>query len=404
MHKLVVKSAGAARLRRGHPWVFSNEVRGRVADLEPGGIVEVEDGHGAFLGTAYVNPRSLILARMLSTDREAIDQAFFRDRIARALAWRERRYPGATAYRLVYGEGDGLPGLIVDRYGDVLAVQATTLGIDARLSAIAGALEEVLGPRAIVERNDVPVRGLEGLAPRRGLLRGTLDGNVTLEENGVRFEVDLLGGQKTGFYFDQRENRAAFARMVPGAEVLDLFAYVGAWGLAAARAGATRVTLVDSSKEALALARATAERNDLSDRCEIVEGEAFETIAAFERAGRRFDAVALDPPAFVKSRKRLAEGIKGYRDLNARAAALVREGGILATSSCSYHLPWELFEGMLADAVGRARRKAVVLHRGGQGPDHPVPLLLPEAAYLKCLILRLGRSPSRDHTSSRAAS
>lgn len=400
MEKIVVRSAGAARLRRGHPWVFSNEVRGRVAALEPGGIVEVEDGHGACLGTAYVNPRSLILGRMLASVRAPIDRAFFKTRILRALALRERLFPGGDAYRLVFGEGDGLPGLVVDRYGDVLVVQAATLGIDRRLEEIADVLEETLRPRAIVERSDVSVRALEGLEPRKGVLRGSLAEPVSVEEYGVRFEVDLLTGQKTGFYFDHRENRSAFARLASGGgEVLDVFCYLGAWGLRAARAGAGPVTLVDGSADALALARRNAERNGLAERCEFIEGDAFEALARLERAGRRFDAVVLDPPAFVKSRKRIAEGVRGYRDLNARAARLVRDGGLLATSSCSYHLGWDLFEGMLADAVGRARRRATVLHRGGQGPDHPVPLLLPEAAYLKCLILRLddAGSASRAH-------
>lgn len=402
MTKIVVRSAGAARLRRGHPWVFSNEVRGRVADLEPGGIVEVEDGHGVFLGTAYVNPRSLILGRMLTAVREPIDRAFFRSRILRALALRERLFPGCDAYRLVFGEGDGLPGLVVDRYGDVLAVQAATCGIDRRLDEIADVLEETLRPRAIVERSDLPVRALEGLEPRRGVIRGSLAGPVVIEEGGVRFEVDLLAGQKTGFYFDHRDNRAALARLAPGGEVLDVFCYLGAWGLLAARAGAKGVTFVDGSPEALARAQQNAEANGLEARCAFHRADAFEVLAAFERAGRRFDVVVLDPPAFVKSRKRLEEGVRGYRDLNARAARLVREGGILATSSCSYHLAWDRFEGMLADAVGRSRRRATVLHRGGQGPDHPVPLLLPEAAYLKCLIVRLEETPAAPRAVQRA--
>jgi 23S rRNA (cytosine1962-C5)-methyltransferase len=389
MKKLVVKSAGAARLRRGHPWVFSNEVRGRVSDFEGGEIVEVEDGRGVFLGTAYVNPHSLILARILSREREPIDRGFFRDRIARALAWRERVYPGSTACRLVFGEGDALPGLVVDRYGDVLVVQAQTLGIDQRLAAVADALEDLLHPRALVERDDRPVRALEGLPARRGVLRGALEGTVCMEEGGVRFEVDVLEGQKTGFYLDHRESRAAFAKLAGGGEVLDVFAYTGAWGLEAARAGAARVTLVESSGKALDLARRNAAANALADRCEFLQGDAFELIRDLNRAGRRFDAVAVDPPAFVKSKRHLAEGLRGYRDLNAKAVALVREGGILATSSCSYHVDWGLFEAALADAVGRAGRRATVLYRVGQSPDHPVPLLLPEAAYLKCLILRI---------------
>jgi 23S rRNA (cytosine1962-C5)-methyltransferase len=389
MKKLVIKSAGAARLRRGYPWVFSNEACVPLSDFEGGEIVEVEDGHGTFLGTAYVNPHSLILARVLSRKREPIDAGFFRDRIARSLAWRERLYPEGAAYRLVFAEGDGLPGLVVDRYGDILVVQAQTLGIDRRLETITGVLEDLIHPRALVERDDRPVRALEGLPPRRGILRGALEGPVSIEEGGVQFEVDVLEGQKTGFYLDHRESRAAFARLAARGEVLDVFAYTGAWALEAARAGAARVTLVESSAKALALAHRNAERNALADRCEILQGDAFEAIRNLDRAGRRFDAVVVDPPAFVKSKRRLAEGLGGYRDLNARAVALVREGGLLASSSCSYHVDWGLFEAALADAMGRAGRRATVLYRGGQPPDHPVPLLLPEAAYLKCLILRI---------------
>ena len=406
MKKLVVRSDGAARVRRGHPWVFSNEVRGRVADFEPGEIVAVEDSRGEFLGTATVNPRSLILARVISEERETMDVDFFRRRLARALAWRERLFPGATAYRLAYGEGDGLPGLVVDRYGDALVVQASTAGMDLRLGEIADALEALLEPRVILERNDIPVRALEGLELRRGVLRGVFEGPAVVEEGGVRFEVDLLGGQKTGYYFDHRDNRAALAPLARAGEVLDVFAYVGAWGLIAARAGASRVTLVDTSIEALALARHNAKANALADRCEFIEADAFDAIRALHRAGRLFDAVVVDPPAFVKSRKRLAEGVRGYRDLNAGAAALVRDGGILATSSCSYHLAWDLFERMVADAVGRGRRRAIVLRRGGQGADHPSPLLLPEAAYLKCLIVRVQNAPhpSTSHNLARTPS
>lgn len=389
MNKLPVKSAGAARLRRGHPWVFSNEVLGRVPDLEPGEIVEVVDGQDFYLGTAYVNRHSLILARILSWRREPIDRGFFVQRIARALALRTQLYPGSTSYRLIYGEGDGLPGLVVDRYGDALVVQAHTLGMDLRLEQIVDSLEEVLHPEIIVERNDLPVRSLEGLSPRKGILRGALSTPVFVKEGEVRFEVDLLEGQKTGFFFDHRESRAAFANLAGEGEVLDLFCYAGAWGLMAAMAGAKRVTFVDNSTHAMELAQRNARLNGLSGKCEFLKDEALDAMRDLDRRDRRFNAIVLDPPAFVKSKKHLAEGLRGYRNLNARAIGFLADGGILASSSCSYHVSWDLFEGVMADAVGRGRRRATVLYRGGQPPDHPVPLLLPEAAYLKCMIMRI---------------
>jgi 23S rRNA (cytosine1962-C5)-methyltransferase len=389
MNKLPVKSAGAARLRRGHPWVFSNEVLGRVPDLEPGEIVEVVDGQDCYLGTAYVNRHSLILARILSRRREPIDRRFFVQRIARALALRTQLYPGSTSYRLIYGEGDGLPGLVVDRYGDALVVQAHTLGMDLRLEQIVDSLEEVLHPEIVVERNDLPVRSLEGLSPRKGILRGSLHDPVFVKEKDVRFEIDLLEGQKTGFFFDHRESRAAFANLAGEGEVLDLFCYAGAWGLIAAMAGAKRVTFVDNSTHAMTLAQRNARLNGLSGKCEFLKDEALDAMRDLDRRDRRFDAIVLDPPAFVKSKKHLAEGLRGYRNLNARAIGFLPDGGILASSSCSYHVSWDLFEGVIADAVGRGRRRATVLYRGGQPPDHPVPLLLPEAAYLKCMIMRI---------------
>jgi 23S rRNA (cytosine1962-C5)-methyltransferase len=268
-------------------------------------------------------------------------------------------------------------------------VQAHTLGMDLRLELIVDSLEEVLHPEIVVERNDFPVRSLEGLSPRKGILRGSLHDPVFVKEKDVRFEIDLLEGQKTGFFFDHRESRAAFANLAGEGEVLDLFCYAGAWGLIAAMAGAKRVTFVDNSTHAMTLAQRNARLNGLSGKCEFLKDEALDAMRDLDRRDRRFDAIVLDPPAFVKSKKHLAEGLRGYRNLNARAIGFLPDGGILASSSCSYHVSWDLFEGVIADAVGRGRRRATVLYRGGQPPDHPVPLLLPEAAYLKCMIMRI---------------
>ncbi len=376
------------RIRAGHPWIFSNEIE--AIEGEPGGgaIVDVVDSRGAYLGRGYVNRHSLIAVRLLTRGRDPIDPLFFRKRITRALAWREELFPGAHALRVVSSEGDFLPGLVVDRYDDVLAVQITTLGMEARKDWIKDALLEALEPRAIVLRNDVPVRKLEGLPLETAVWHGEFEPPVTIEVDGLRYQVDPLGGQKTGFFFDHRMNRRLLAGRVAGARVLDAFAYTGAWGLSALQAGAGHVTFVDESERAMEAARANAELNGLADRGDFHVANAFDALGQMVDGRERYDAVVLDPPAMVKSRGKLGQGLKGYRELNRRAMSLLPEGGWLFTSSCSYHVSPEDFLRVLGEAARDAHRPFRFLEWGRQSPDHPVLLASPETSYLKCAVLR----------------
>jgi 23S rRNA (cytosine1962-C5)-methyltransferase len=376
------------RVRAGHPWVFSNEIDATEGEPVNGSIVDVVDARGAYLGRGYVNRHSLISVRILTRGRDDIDAAFFHKRIERALAYRAETFPGARAYRLVASEGDFLPGLTVDRYDDVLVVQTTTLGMEQRLDWIRDALVEILEPRAIVLKNDVSLRKLEGLPLSTSVIHGELVPPVTIEVDGATYEVDPLAGQKTGFFFDQRMNRRLLEGRVTGARVLDLFSYSGAWGIEALRQGAASVRFVDSSADAIDLARRNAERNGVADAAEFVMEDMFAALPRMVEAKDRFGAVVLDPPALVKSRAKLGEGLKGYRELNRRAMTLLPEGGWLFTCSCSYHVSPEDFLKMLGEASRDARRPFRFLQWGAQSPDHPVLLAAPETSYLKCAVLR----------------
>lgn len=389
MKRLTIKRARADRVLRGHPWVFSNEVEEPPTRFDPGEIVEVHVAGGRMVGSAYVNPRSLILARLFDAGSAQLDADFFRGRIGEAIARRERLLPGVTSCRLVHGEGDSLPGLIIDRYGDQVVVQTHTLGMDIRLPSIVEAIGALLRPRAVVERNDVSVRTLEGLEPRAGVVLGETDGRGIAEEGGLLFDVDLLRGQKTGYFFDQRRNRSLLSEIAPGRRVLDLFCYVGAWSLVAARAGAAQTMGIDTSADALALAEGNAARNGVSDVTRWERGDVDRVLDRLAGGPERFGVVVLDPPAYVKSRKKLFAGLRKYADVNARAMALVESRGFLITSSCSYHVGAEEHLGALADAARRAGRKADVVARGGLPPDHPVPVAAREPDYLTCFVLEI---------------
>lgn len=388
---LHVQKGRSSRLRRGHPWLFSNEVD-MTADakaLPAGTLVVVEDAGGERLGVGTFNAHSLIAVRMLSRDpAQTVDAAFLADRLRAALALRETLFP-TPHYRLVHSEADGLPGLIVDRYGDVVTVQANTAGMDALLPQILEALETVLAPRAVVLRNDSPVRGLEGLEQGHSVAKGTLDGPVELVENGVRFLADLTGGQKTGWFYDQRPNRAFVAALAKGRSVIDVFSYAGGFGLTALAGGATSALLVDRAAEPLELAARAAALNGFADRLETRPGDGFKTLEALARDGTSFGVVVADPPAFVKSKKDLASGAKGYRRMARLAAAVVEPGGFLLCGSCSHHMSVEAFHEEVTRGVGQAGRTGRILYAHGAGADHPVHPSLPESAYLKVLVLQL---------------
>jgi 23S rRNA (cytosine1962-C5)-methyltransferase len=390
-HPLLTLSPGQdRRLRAGYPWAFSNEIAMTPAHRAwpPGAPVRLEGANGWRYGTFAFNPHSLIAARLLDRDPAAdIDGAWVTARIAAAIALRAR-VCDSPFHRLVHAEADQLPGLVIDRFGDVAVLQANTAAMDRLLPAITAALTSLLPLRAVVARNDSAARAQEDLPAEVRLLHGEA-AEVEVIEAGVHFPIDPLEGQKTGFFFDQRPNRDRIAALASGARVLDVFCHTGAFGLRAAASGAALVTLVDSSAPALQRAAQAAERNALSDRVTPQRGDAFEVMAALAAAGERFDIVICDPPAFAKSRKDADAGLRAYHRMTRLAAPLVSPGGFLFVASCSHHAPLEAFAGQVAAALVKARRDARILFTGGAGPDHPVHPNLPESAYLKAQLLQL---------------
>lgn len=394
-------SDGAVRLKAGreksvinrHPWVFSGAIGRREGSPQPGDIVDVLDDAGRFLARGYYNPRSQIVVRLLTWNpNEAIDDTFWYMRLGASMARREALGVDAdtTAFRLVYAESDGLPGLVVDLYEDWVVMQALTLGIEARKEALTALLREVLAPKGIIERSDVDVRSQEGLPLQAGMLYGEAPtAPVTVRENGLRFGVDLLRGHKTGFYLDQRENRRKVAAYAPGARVLNAFAYTGGFGVYAASAGAGRVTNLDSSADALRDAEANMQRNGLATPTESIQGDAFQVLRRLVAQGEEYDLVVLDPPKFAFSKGQLTAATRGYKDINMLGMRLLRAGGTLATFSCSGLVSEDLFQKVLFGASVDVGREVRIVERLGQAGDHPVLLTFPEAAYLKGFVCRV---------------
>lgn len=377
------------RIRGGHPWIFSNEILELSGEKVPGEAAEVYDSEGRFVGTGFYNPNSLISVRLLSRQRVDIDtESFYHERIEKALRYRLSIYPGQESFRVVYSEGDFLPGLIVDKYGEYLAVQFLTQGMERRRELIMAALTGILAPRGVVARNDVGVRRLEGLEEKVEILHGDIPGTVEVEEHGLRFRVDMLGGQKTGHFFDQRNNHLLLEGISRGKDVLDCFCYTGSWGVHAASYGARSVTFIDVSERAINLARENATLNGLTSPMRFEAEDAFDRLRSLRSEGRSFDLIVLDPPAFVKSRKALKEAEKGYLTINRRAMELLREGGYLITCSCSYHMGREMFRDLLAKGAKLAGREMRLMGTFAQAPDHPVLLAVPETEYLKCFLLQ----------------
>jgi len=379
------------RLRAGHVWVYSNEVDTAQTPLKaftPGQPVQIENAQGKWLGSGYVNPGSLICARIVSRDRSvAVDGSLLVHRLKVALSLRERLY-SRPYYRLLFGEADGVPGLVVDRYGDYVAVQVTTAGIEALRDELVAALVKVLKPRGVVLRNDSSIRELEGLDRYVELAHGEVPARVPIEEGDSRFEVSLYEGQKTGWFFDQSANRDAFVRHVAGRRVLDVCSYVGAWSVRAAMAGAEAVTAVDVSAAALEQVNDNAARNGVGNRVATLHGDAFGVMRDLRADREQFDIVVLDPPAFIKRRKDQKEGLLAYRRLNEAALRLLGRDGLLVTASCSFHLNRDELLRTVQQAARHSDRSLQMLQYGQQSPDHPVHPAVPETAYLKAYTLR----------------
>ena len=383
------------RVLHGHPWVFANEVESVEGTYSPGDIVEVRGARGDFLGLGYINPRSAILVRVLSREDREIDREFFRERLERALELRRtlfgvRDLRGSLAgFRLVFSEADFLPGLIVDMFAGYVAFQTLTLGIDRWKDSLVEILRELVSPKGIYERNDAPVRELEGLGQQAGFVGGSFDPLVEMDEYGVRVLVDIQKGQKTGYFLDQSENRLEIRKFTEGKEVLDAFSYSGGFGLSASSGEAKSITCVDQSQAALDLAKASAERNGFPERFSWRCANVFDVLREYERDGTRFDVVILDPPAFARSRRMVEKALAGYKEINLRAMKVLRDGGFLCTSSCSQHVLPEEFDAMLSDAARDAGRSLRILEKRGQRADHPVLAGVPETEYLKCRICQV---------------
>ena len=380
------------RLRAGHVWVFSNEVdiiATPLTSFEAGQPVRIEDAGGKPIGTGYVNPRTLICARLVSRDPAMVlDQSLLVHRLNIALSLRVRLF-AQPYYRLVFGDADGLPGLVVDRYGDVAVVQITTAGMERLKAEIVAALEKVIRPRAILLRNDSASREIEGLPIYVETALGDVPDKVLLEENGVRFEAPLIEGQKTGWFYDHRMNRARLRHYVRDKRVLDMFCYLGAWGLQAADAGARQVECVDTSAKAVEWTRANAELNGVADRVSVIEADAFDALKDLRARREHFDVVILDPPAFIKRRKDIKEGARAYQRLNQMAMQVLAKDGILVSASCSFHLKRAELQEILLQTSRHVDRYIQIIEQGHQGPDHPVHPAIPETSYLKAIFARL---------------
>ncbi len=385
--RIVLRKKEEYRILSGHPWIFSNEIAETIGGPSAGDVVELIRSSGTSLGIGFYHPHSLIAFRLLSQSIEEVDTRFFERRLTRALELRTSIYPGSHAYRLVHGEADNLPGLIVDRYNGILVVQTLSAGMDCRLPMICDALELILHPAGIVERNEAPLRVLEELPQKKGILRGHAE-PTTIEENGIRYVVDVLEGQKTGFFLDQRENRALAARYCSRGAVLDCFCNDGGFALNAARGGASSVLALDISGEAVGRAAANARLNGIT-AVEARQADVFEYLPVLAGKGMQFDAVILDPPSFTRSKKNVQPAKKGYRELHGNALALLRRGGMLLTASCSHHIEPDVFLTLIDESARKCGRKLQMLEWRGAAPDHPTLPAVPETRYLKFGVFRV---------------
>ena len=374
------------RLRKGHQWIFSNEIdtqRSPLDQFSAGDLVNVIGAGGKTLGSAYINPHTLICARLLSRKPDLkCGVNFFKSRLAAALALRDKLFE-RPFYRLVFGESDGLPGLVIDRFGTVLSVQITTAGIETHKEALISALVELLSPEAIILKNDNDQRQLECLSSENEIAYGDPPNPLIIEENNARFKIDILQGQKTGWFYDHRDSRSRCAKISAGRTVLDLFSYTGAWGILAAVAGAAEVTCVDASGAALELAADNAQLNRVDAKMQFIRNDVFEFLRQSREGHRRYDIIVLDPPALIKRKKDFKQGFEAYRRLNHLALQILAPHGILVSASCSHHLNRENLHEILRSSSRHIDRHLIFFAGGGQGPDHPIHPAIPETEYLK---------------------
>jgi 23S rRNA (cytosine1962-C5)-methyltransferase len=393
--ELYLKKNEDKRLRKGHAWIFSNEVDTKRSPLDAfsaGDLVVIKDSTGKALGSAYINPNTLVCARLISRKpSQKIGGNFFKERLNTALAHRERFFD-KPFYRLVYGESDGLPGLVIDRFGSVLSVQITTAGIEKQKEILINTLVELFSPEAIILKNGNNQRQLENLTQETEVIYGTLPERLIIEENNTLFQLNAVDGQKTGWFYDHRNSRSQLAKLAHGQRVLDLFSYSGAWGIPAATAGAAEVVCVDSSESALALAESSAALNKVQEKMRFIRSDVFEFLKQARENHEHYDIIVLDPPALIKRKKDFKAGYEAYRRLNHLALQVLEKNGILVSASCSYHLTKSNLHEILRSSARHIDRHMVFFATGGQGPDHPVHPAIPETEYLKTYFCSVAKS------------
>jgi 23S rRNA (cytosine1962-C5)-methyltransferase len=388
MTKVYLRKKIAPRIANGHPWIYGNEVDHITGPVEAGDIVDVYYGEDKFAGRGYINPKSQILVRLLTRKPEIIDDAFFHSRIAQA--WQYRQKIGYTENcRLVFGEADQLPALIIDKFNDYFVIQTLSFGMDKWKSAIVKSLQTLFSPKGIYERNDVPVRELEGLPQQKGFLTEPFDTNVVITENGLQFIVDIENGQKTGYFLDQQDNRRAIQHIVKGADVLGVFTYTGTFEIHAAHYGAKSVLGLDISENAVTQANKNAALNGLDGICKFEAMNAFDVLKQWGKDGRQYDVVMLDPPAFTKSRENIQKALTGYKEINLRGMKLIRNGGFLVTSSCTNLVTPDQFLQTIEAAAKDARKKIRQVTFQQQASDHPIIWGMENTNYLKFLIVEV---------------
>lgn len=389
MAKIFLRKKISPRIADGHPWIFGNEIGDEDGHYEPGDIVDVFSSNGSFVGRGYINPASQIKVRLLTRNQqEMINEEFFLNKIKKAWAYRQK-LGYIENCRLIFGEADELPALIIDKFNDYLVIQTLSLGIERWKDAIVKALQTVFKPKGIYERNDVPVRELEGMQQQKGFLTEPFNTEIIINENGLKFHVDIENGQKTGYFLDQQDNRRAISQVVEGADVLEAFCYTGTFSMHAAKYGAKSVLGLDISEFAIQTARRNAELNGYEDICKFQHVNAFDVLKQWVKEGKRYDTVILDPPAFTKSRENIQKAVTGYKEINLRGMKLLKPGGFLVTASCTNLVPPELFLKTIEMAAKDARKTIRQVSWQTQAADHPILWHIPNTQYLKFLIVEV---------------